>query len=117
MNKQHQTETREERAARYERGDVEVSPNARIYEGDEAAARGRALMEAALDPEELAELERLTRGGRPSVGSSAARGESPKRQVRLPVELDAELTRRAKAEQRRPSEIMRDALTQYLSAS
>lgn len=59
------------------------------------------------------ELDRATRG-RPSMSGT---GTSPKRQVRLPVELDAALIRRAADEHRRPSDIMRDALAQYLHAS
>ncbi|GGH51201.1 ribbon-helix-helix protein, CopG family [Microbacterium album] len=67
---------------------------------------------------EVDELIEIARGlGRPSVGSTRPRGESPKLQVRLPHELDEQLRRRAAAEHRRPSEIMRDALAQYLRAS
>ncbi|WP_423753856.1 CopG family ribbon-helix-helix protein [Actinomyces israelii] len=43
-------------------------------------------------------------------------GRSPKRQVRLPEDLDAALQARIDAEQRTASEIMRDALTQYLAS-
>lgn len=108
------TETRDERAARYERGDIEVSPSAEVFSGDEAAHRGRAIIDAALDPAELAELERLTARGRPSVGSDIPRGTSRKRQVRLPDGLDRALVERAAREHRNTSAIMRDALTEYL---
>ncbi|WP_110589838.1 ribbon-helix-helix protein, CopG family [Microbacterium suaedae] len=110
-------ETREERAARYERGDIDISPDTKIRSGDEAAARGRALIEASLDPAELAELDKAIGRGRPSVGAKGARGESPKRQVRLPVDLDRALTERAEREHRPVAAIMRDALTDYLRAS
>ncbi|MBP2437870.1 ribbon-helix-helix protein, CopG family [Microbacterium amylolyticum] len=110
-------ETPEERAERYERGDIDISPNATISSGDEAARRGRAVVESALDADELAELDAAIRRGRPSLGQAAARGESPKRQVRLPEELDRALTERAKREHRKASAVIRDALTEYLRAS
>ena len=51
--------------------------------------------------------------GRPSL---SGKGTSPTRQVRLPEELDAALLARAKAEGRRPSDVMRTAVTQYLAS-
>lgn len=112
MKTQH--ETPEERAARYERGDFEISPDAVIQSRDEFR-EGDPDFE--LDPADLAELDRLRTVGRPSLSGSNGTGRSPKRQVRLPIDLDAELTRRAEAEHRKPSEILRDALVQYLRAS
>ena len=43
-----------------------------------------------------------------------AQGKSPVRQVRLPHELDILFTERAEQEHRKPSEVMREALTLYL---
>lgn len=55
--------------------------------------------------------------GRHSLGAAQHRGESPKRQVRLPVELDRALTERAERDHTNVSDIMREALSQYLRAS
>lgn len=107
-------ESPDERAARYERGDFEISPDALIQDRAEFIAGDP---DFALDAADLAELDRLRAGGRPSLSGPSVSGPSPRRQVRLPVALDAALTRRAAAEGRRPSEIMRDALEQYLRAS
>lgn len=112
MNAQH--ETPDERAARYERGDFEISPDALIQSSDEFQDGDP---DFELDPADLAKLNKLREVGRPSLSGTTGNGRSPKRQVRLPIDLDAELTRRAEAEQRRPSEILREALEQYLRAS
>ncbi|GGH51162.1 ribbon-helix-helix domain-containing protein [Microbacterium album] len=111
-NQQH--ETPEERAARYERGDFEISPDALIQSRDEFR-EGDPDFE--LGPADLAELRRLRTPGRPTLSGPAGLGRSPKRQVRLSVELDAALTRRAAAEHRSASEVMRAALEKYLQAS
>lgn len=71
---------------------------------------GRALLEAALGSGEA--VERAI--GRPTLSGRAGTGESPVRQVRLPRELDALLIERAEAENRRPSEVVREALVAYL---
>ena len=60
-----------------------------------------------------AEVEEALRG-RPTLGSELNEGTSPKRQVRLPRDLNQALTDRAVREHRSASEIMRDALKQYL---
>ncbi|WP_431030866.1 ribbon-helix-helix protein, CopG family [Plantibacter sp. RU18] len=52
--------------------------------------------------------------GRPSLHGT---GVSPKRQVRLPADLNALLDERAALEHRNASEIMREALAAYLQAS
>ncbi len=72
---------------------------------------GRALIENALGG-----ADTLTRalGGRPALDGQTGGGASPKRQVRLPRDLDALLTERAEVEHRKPSDIMRDALSAYL---
>ena len=60
--------------------------------------------------------EALRMAGRPSLGHSRATGEgrSPRRQVRLPQELNAELDRYARDEQTTASEIIRLAVSEYL---
>lgn len=55
--------------------------------------------------------------GRPRLNRSPGTGRSPKRQVRLPRDLDQLLDQRAALEHRTASEIMRDAIGQYLHAS
>ena len=55
--------------------------------------------------------------GRPRLDRSPGTGRSPKRQVRLPGDLDQLLSQRAALEHRSASEIMRDAIGQYLHAS
>ncbi len=55
--------------------------------------------------------------GRPRLDRNPGTGRSPKRQVRLPSELDQLLDQRAALEHRTASEIMRDAIGQYLHAS
>ena len=72
---------------------------------DELAAKA----EAGFDVEEI--LRR--RGGRPTMGSSAASVES----VRLDPELSDALRERAEQEGRTNSDLIRDALRRYLQAS
>jgi Ribbon-helix-helix protein, copG family len=55
----------------------------------------------------------LRRGGRPTMGSGPSSVES----VRLDPELDDALSQRTEQEGRSKSEIIRDALRQYLEAS
>ncbi|MEX8034433.1 hypothetical protein AB6V29_15460 [Microbacterium sp. 20-116] len=62
--------------------------------------------------EDLQELIAL--GGRPSLSGRPGTGPSPKRQVRLPHDLDALLTQRAERDHTKPSVIMRDAIDAYL---
>lgn len=59
----------------------------------------------------------LRRAGRPSLGHSHSTGDgrSPRRQVRLPHELSDRLDRRALADGRTPSELIRDAVEDYLT--
>lgn len=83
-----------------------LPPGARITKTDHPGA-GRALLEAALGS--TAAVERAV--GRPSLGRS---GTSPSRTLRLPRDLDAALIARAEAEDRKPSEVMREALYAYL---
>lgn len=110
-------EIRDERRERWARDGIDITPEMNAYGGEEAARRGRALVESAVDADELAELDRLITRGRPSIGAEEPRGESPKRQVRLPEELDHALTERAEREHRSASAIMRDALAKYLQGA
>ncbi len=97
----------EARAAAYaalvESDDYEPGPRS------EPAPEAAAFLAALIPPEEV---ERV-RAGRPSL---SGQGRSPARQVRLPAQLDAALVARAKAEGRRPSDLMREALTEYLAS-
>jgi hypothetical protein len=71
--------------------------------GPAAAEHGRALLERA-------------GGGRPPLDPTAAPGQhSPVRQVRLPADLNDQLTAVAAAEHRRPSDVIRSALADYLA--
>ena len=76
---------------------------------DELVEKLAAEAEAGFDVEEI--LRR--RGGRPTMGSSAASVES----VRLDPELGEALRERAAREGRTNSELIRDALRLYLQAS
>ena len=70
--------------------------------GEAAAAHGRAALERAL-------------GGQPSIDPNAKPGpHSRTRQVRLPHDINIKLDQVAAAQNRRPSEIMRAALAEYL---
>jgi Ribbon-helix-helix protein, copG family len=71
----------------------------------------RAFLEEFISPDEL---DRISRGGRPSMSGA---GTSPKRQVRLPADVDAALVRLAQAQGRTPSAVLRDAVTTYLRSA
>lgn len=72
--------------------------------GHEAATFGRELVEHS-------------QGGRPSIDPDAAPGEkSPIRQVRLPRALNADLDTFAKNHHRNASDVVREALSEYLAA-
>ena len=86
--------------------------NATVLRG-EGDAPGRALLAAALGSEEAVNKAL----GRPSLDQGRPAGESPVRHVRLSAELDEALKARAAAEHRKPSEVMREALSAYLKAS
>lgn len=76
---------------------------------DDLVEKLAAKAEEGFDVEEI--LRR--RGGRPTMGSSAASVES----VRLDPELGEALRERANREGRTNSELIRDALRRYLQAS
>ncbi|MFD7156186.1 hypothetical protein ACFV9C_16380 [Kribbella sp. NPDC059898] len=92
-------------AAEWAEHDMNLPANSRTsLRGADAADFGRELVERS-------------RGGRPSIDPDAAPGErSPVRQVRLPRALDADLEAFASSRRRKPSEIMREALTEYLES-
>lgn len=69
---------------------------------------GQSLLEAALGSPEA--VQRSV--GRPSLSGKAE--PAPVRSYRLTEELLRELSKRAEAEHRKPSEIVREALHQYL---
>jgi hypothetical protein len=81
--------------------------------GADAAAHGRAVLEAALGGPETAER---AMHGRPPLDPTARPGQhAPVRQVRLPASMNTELSERAAAEGRPASEIIREALAAYLN--
>ncbi|MCG2801949.1 MAG: ribbon-helix-helix domain-containing protein [Cellulomonas sp.] len=81
----------------------------------EGAEPGRPVLAAYLTPDELDAASRRGRG-RPRL-SAAGTGRSPKRQVRLPDDLDAALVRLAQAQGRTPSAIVREAVETYLRSA
>lgn len=97
---------------RIEDEDYEPASEGDSFEGEAAVQASRAILEDAIGSRALEQAVR--RGGRPTLDGRAGEGPSPKRQVRLPRDLDAALRDRAAAEHRRPSSIIRDALTDYL---
>jgi hypothetical protein len=91
-------------AADWAEKDMTLKPaSSTALRGRDAAAFGRDL------------LERAT-GGRPSIDPNAPAGQhSPVRQVRLPAEVNEQLAALAKAQDRRPSDVIRSALAEYLA--
>lgn len=73
--------------------------------GDDAAAAGRAL------------LERVT--GRPRLDptDNSHDGPSPKRQVRLPAAISKNIDAIAAQQNRKPSEVMREAIINYVNTA
>lgn len=73
--------------------------------GDDAAAAGRAL------------LERVT--GRPRLDptDTSHDGPSPKRQVRLPAAISKNIDAIAAQQNRKPSEVMREAIINYVNTA
>lgn len=95
-----------------ETGTIEFD-HSTILRGQDAEASGQALVQAALGGEE--NLRRAL-GGRPPLDPAAVPGEhSPVRQVRLPAQMNARLNQVAVARGQRPSDIIREALDQYLA--
>jgi hypothetical protein len=93
-----------QRAADWAEDEMALKPGSTTaLRGEDAAAFGRDL------------LERAT-GGRPSIDPKARAGQhSPVRQVRLPAEVNEQLAALAAAQHRRPSDVIRAALADYLA--
>lgn len=104
----------EQLANDFEAEDYELPADAVVIrgEGDEP---GRAILAQYMTPEELDAASRRGRG-RPRL-SSAGTGRSPKRQVRLPDDLDAALVRLAEAQGRTPSAVVREAVETYVRSA
>lgn len=86
---------------------LDTVPDGASVTKSEAPGAGQELLEIALGSTEA--VERSV--GRPSL---SGKGTAPVRSYRLTDELVRELADRAKAESRKPSEIVREALKQYL---
>ncbi|MGV9868620.1 ribbon-helix-helix domain-containing protein [Rhodococcus koreensis] len=93
------------RLAEWAERDMKLPENsATANRGQDAAAAGREL------------LDRVG-AGRPSLGQAdGVSGESPRRQVRLPRPLSERLDRFAENQHRKPSDVMREAVEEYLEA-
>ena len=91
-------------AADWAEHEMTLKPNSKTaLRGAEALAFGRDLIERAT-------------AGRPSIDPDAAPGQHARvRQVRLPAEVDRRLEELAGTQHRRPSDVMRDALAEYLA--
>jgi hypothetical protein len=98
-----------------EQDDYEPNPAAEgvAFEGEEAAAYSSALLDELIGAEEL---EAAIRRGRPGLSGETGHGPSPKRQVRLPHDLDERLQERALADHADLSAVIRDAIDFYLRA-
>jgi hypothetical protein len=92
-------------------GLVSFAPEATIQSGPAAAAKGRALLEAALGGSE--NVARAIRGRRPLDGTRAPGYRSPLRSFRLPEAMDATLATLSEAQHRKQSDVIRDALAEY----
>lgn len=99
------TEKDYDAAAEWAEHDMKLPRRSRTARrGQDAAAFGRELIERS-------------QGGRPSIDPDASPGDkSPVRQVRLPRALDADLIAYAESIHRKPSEVLREALIEYLAS-
>ncbi len=92
-------------AAEWAEHDMQLPKNSKT------ALRGKAAAEFGRD------LIERSRGGRPSIDPAAPPGEkSPVRQVRFPRALDADLLAFAEQSHITPSEVVREAVREYLEA-
>lgn len=103
-----------EALATWAEDDMRLSADsATALRGAPAATKGRVALEAALGG--AAAVERAMRGGRPPLDPGAAPGAHARsRTVRLTTDLDHRLDELVAAQRRRPSDIMREALADYL---
>ncbi len=109
------TDASDARLAQWAEHEMTLNPHSRTaLHGEAAAAQGRAMLEAALGGPE--EVERaINPGGRPSIDPHAQPGEhSRTRQVRLAAHISSQLDALALAQHRRPSDVLRDAVGQYI---
>lgn len=113
-------------AARMEHGDLSPIDTTPDIEGEpdfDALLDGVEIDQTAPTPQPAPGAATVTaaevraRLGRPGLDGSAGAGRSPRRQVRLPHDLDQLLDQRAAEQHRTPSELMRDAIDRYLHAS
>ncbi|WP_431838558.1 ribbon-helix-helix domain-containing protein [Cellulomonas sp. Y8] len=89
-----------------------VLPDTAVVREGEGDEPGRGYLARYLSPDELDAAARRGRG-RPRLAGSGT-GRSPKRQVRLPEDVDDALVRLAHAQGRSPSALMREAITEYV---
>lgn len=105
--------TKNDKLTAWAEGEVSPRPGS-IERGEKAAASGRQLLEDALGGPDA--LHRAITG-RPSLDATAAPGAHSKtHSFRLPESLSVKLKDQATAESRRASEIVRDALDEYLTS-
>lgn len=109
------TDASDARLAEWAEYEMTLNPESTTaLHGAAAAAKGRALLEAALGGP--GEVERaINPGGRPSIDPHAQPGQhSRTRQVRLAAQMSSQLDALAAAQHRRPSDLMRDAVAHYI---
>ncbi|AIY03595.1 hypothetical protein ART_3996 [Arthrobacter sp. PAMC 25486] len=95
------------RLAEWAESDFSMAPESVITHSPSPGA-GQSLLEAALGSS--AAVKRAV--GKPSLSKS---GTSPSRSIRLPKELDAQLVALSARENRKPSDVVRAALVEYLA--
>lgn len=117
MNTRHDEQHWAEMAAKAEAGEFRPTPGGEHLTGEAAAAAGRALIQHGYGTTDPNKLHRIITG-RPSLSSRAdgISGRSPKRQVRLPQDLNDWLETYADAHGQTVSEVMRNALERYRAA-
>ena len=88
---------------------------ARLTSGADATASGRAMLANPLGGPEGVKRAVRGRPALPSMTASHARGyKSPQRTFRLPHDLDEKLTSLSAKQGRRQSDVVRDALAEYI---
>ncbi len=98
---------------RAERGALKVEPGT-VRRGQEAAAEAQRLFMDATSTLDTDELTRVVLG-RPTVGAKG--GESPVVRARVPQALKDRVAAIAEREQRKESDVVRDALAAYVKRS
>lgn len=100
----------DELAARAERGELKVKPGT-VRRGAAARSAARDSLMEATGADTVAEALQLA-VGRPRVGTEG--GQSPVVRARVPQDLKDDVTTLAERENRRESEIVRDAVAAYV---